>query len=245
MLSNGSVTPMKKVGTRRVDAAATATMRRRSGQRGGQAVEQVVIERLAHEREHRHDDLGRGEHQEQAAGPQSIGKCSTRQAAEPHAKHEDGNDQRDGVEVESGDEAQQALPDHLIEQRDKPRGEESAARIGRRPAGAVTRGQRIGPPGNLESEQLCHAVVSGYEVSVGVSKEFPTIPHSAADDGVRLVAPSARFALHVATEKNQFIPHAGQPAHAIFMLPHGRFVGGVVDGVAVRHVVVYVGRGPM
>ena len=78
-----------------------------------------MIQHLAHERDHGHDQFGHGKDEEQPTCREPVRERATHEAAEPHAEHEHGHNEGDRVQIETGNETDQSLPDHLIQQRNE------------------------------------------------------------------------------------------------------------------------------
>ena len=122
---------MKKVGQRRATKRIAVVATRERARAARRCVEQVVEERHAREGEEGDRELGGRESREAPSQRQAVGEVAAREAPEPEARHERRDDDGDRVHVGAAEEGEEALPDHLVEQRGEPAheedGEEEAA----------------------------------------------------------------------------------------------------------------------
>ena len=93
-------------------------------QRAKARVQNVVVQRGAVETEHAHRDLGGADEEETRTTRHAVGHVPPGEGADAEPAHEGGHDDRGREDIRAREEGQQALPDHLIQQRGEARGAE-------------------------------------------------------------------------------------------------------------------------
>ena len=147
LASSGRDNPIKTVGHNKLARSTAAATDGVAAKYRKPEVKQVVVQPLAEQPEDADTELREREAPEAGAGSDSIRQTSSRKTSKPEPHHEGGNDDRDGVDVGAGEDHEEPLPDHLIEQRRESREEENEQRDRqgagtKRPRGTV--GRRCG-----------------------------------------------------------------------------------------------------